>query len=69
MCLNDKLHSLFLKTAVAQRPDYFICMTATVGFVPFITVGDCLSIFQRFFRIVFLNGFVKVPSVSTGENT
>jgi len=43
-------------------------MTATAGFVPFITVGDCLSIFQCFFCIVFLNGLVKVPSVSTGEN-
>lgn len=37
---------------------------AAVGFVPFLAGGDCLSIFQPFFPVVFL----KALSVWTGEN-
>lgn len=44
--LDDELHAQsFLKITVAQRPDYFMCMTAAAGSVPLIAVGDDLSIF------------------------
>lgn len=55
--LKNKLCHL-LQAAVAQRPGYFICMAAAAGSVPFLTGGDCLSSFQPFFPVVFLNGFV-----------
>lgn len=64
--LNDKLHNL-LKRAVARRPDDIV-HDCYCGLVSFITGGDCLSSLQHSFQIVFCNGFVKVPSVSTGES-